>query len=464
MPVETPHPDYSKSIARWRKNRDAYKGEDAVKVKTTAENYLTRPGGFEDEHYERYIKRAKWYGATKQTIKGLKGAIFQKPSTLNASNSFEDDSLNITLSGIPLEQFSQIVLHDVLLLGRYGVLVDYNQEASRPFWAGFTAESIINWDSEVIDGEERLVFVVLKEIFKEPSDDMFAHDIKDRYRVCRLNENGIYQVDIYEDSGDSAGGKRVVVDSFIPENRGDPLNFIPFQFIGAESLLPAIDDGPLSDLVDMNFAYYRHSADFEHGLYLTGLPTPVVTGHSNTDDIIKIGSLTAWVLEEPEANAFLLEFQGAGLSTHERAMANDKIEMATLGARLLEETPDVQETLGAVQLRHSGETGSLKSIANLVSSGLSRVSQIHHWWAGQSDEVYNDQFSIQLNTDLSTTRLDPQELTALMLTWQQGGISQETLLYNLQQGEILPPGTDLEDEIRRIETQIPAGLALPEGG
>ena len=64
MPVETPHPDYSNSVARWRKNRDAYKGEDAVKARdavstapvvrpsTTAaygsERYLTRPGGFED--------------------------------------------------------------------------------------------------------------------------------------------------------------------------------------------------------------------------------------------------------------------------------------------------------------------------------------------------------------------------------------------------------------------------------
>ena len=153
-----------------------------------------------------------------------------------------------------------------------------------------------------------------------------------------------------------------------------------------------------------------------------------------------------------------MEYQGMGLQSHERAMENDKIEMATLGARLLEERPDVQETLGAVQLRHSGDTGSLRSLANLTSQGLTQVLQWHHYWDGQTENTSDAAYEMLLNTDFVSARLSSQDLQALTLAWQQGGISQETYLWNLRQGEILPPDIDPEDEIRRIETTPPARL------
>jgi len=213
----------------------------------------------------------------------------------------------------------------------------------------------------------------------------------------------------------------------------------------------------------VNYAYYRHSADYEHGLFLTGVPTPVVTGHSlDEGQRLPIGSLAAWVFPNPEAKAFLLEYQGHGLQSHERAMDNDKAEMATLGARMLEEQPNTQETLGAVELRHSGETGSLRSLANLVSEGLTRVLRWHHWWNGDTEQLDDERFTYTLNTDFSTVRLDPQELQALMQLWQAGAISKQTLFWNLKQGELIPAETEYEDEESLIEVQAPARIPFGE--
>jgi hypothetical protein len=41
----------------------------------------------------------------------------------------------------------------------------------------------------------------------------------------------------------------------------------------------------------------------------------------------------------------------------------------------------------------------------------------------------------------------------LVSAWQAGAISRDTLLHNLRQGEILPPGRSGEHEVRMIETE-----------
>jgi len=460
MPVDTVHPDYSRKIARWAKNRDAYEGEDAIKAH--ARDYLPSPGGFEPEDYNRYVVRAKWYGATARTVQGLTGAIFQKEPVIEASTAVEDHLKNITLTGVSAELLASTVVSDVQLLGRYGVLLDYDRDLRRPYWSGVPAECVINWHETYMGGQPRLSLVVLKEQRFEMRST-YEIEVVYRYRVCFINADGQYEVEIYETGGTEQNRHMMQVEGYIPTRRDRPLDFIPFQFFGATDLMPSIAKAPMDDMVDINYSYFRHSADYEHGLFLTGLPTPVITGYDLPEGKrVMLGSLAAWVLPPFEAKAYLLEYQGHGLESHERAMTNDKIEMATLGARLLEEQPVTVETLGAVQIRHSGETGSLRSVANLTSEGLTRMLRWHHWWNGDTENIDDEQYSFTLNTDFSTTRLSPQELQALMQLWQGGGISKETLFWNLKQGEIIPAENEYEDEEAMIEAQAPARLPFAE--
>ncbi len=454
MPVDTCHQSYVGKLPRWQKNRDAFDGEDAVKPK--GEAYLVAPGGFQPKDYDRYKQRAKWFGATPRTVEGYSGAIFQKEADVEASNATMLHLENVTLTGISADLLAYMLFCDQILVGRYGVLLDYSTEMARPYWSGYPAGSIINWRTRLVRGEQRLSLLVLKEEYAS-EQDLFTCDYKDRYRVCYLDDQGIYQVAIYEESGVRRNFGQV--QSYTPMRRQRSMDFIPFQFFGVRDLTPDVWRGPLDDLVDVNYAYYRHSADYEHGLFLTGVPTPVITGHQLREgQTLPIGSLAAWVLPNADAKAYLLEYQGHGLESHERAMANDKQEMATLGARLLEDMPDTQETLGAVQIRHSGEQGNLKAIANLTSEGMSRLLRMHHWWNAETENVNDERFSYTLNTDLSVARLNPQEIQALVGLWQAGAISKQTLFWNLEQGELLPPETTYEDEQGLIESEAPARL------
>jgi len=155
MPVDTQHRSYVAKLARWTKNRDAFGGEDTVKAQGTL--YLTKPSGFEDDDYTRYIQHAKWYGATARTVKGLVGSVFQKEPVLTVSTVFEQHMADITLTGIPLGLIAETVTADVQLIGRYGVLVDWDSDLMRPYWSGYPTESIVNWRVSRINGVNKLV-------------------------------------------------------------------------------------------------------------------------------------------------------------------------------------------------------------------------------------------------------------------------------------------------------------------
>lgn len=462
MPIDSRHPDYSSKLSRWARNRDAYEGEDMVRA--NAEATLFGPGGLDDAEFTRYKSRAKWFNATARTVEGLNGLIFQKPPEIQASPQVEEHLENVTLTGMPAIALASRALSEVQLMGRYGILLDYDNTLFRPYWSGIPCESIINWHESYVGGQPKLVMLVIKEYVDRMSSDYEIERI-DRYRLCHINPAGQYEVILFEEFTEIANGRRFMteVERYIPTRRLRPLDFIPFQFFGAYDLTPAVAKGPLDDLVNINYSYYRHSADYEQALFLTAMPKWVITGHNlNEGERVPVGSMDAWVFPNPEAKAYLVDFPGQGLGSHERAIEADKQEMATLGARLLEETPGVQETLGAVQLRHSGETGNLKSITNLISRGLTNLLRWHSWWNGNTENVEDERFSFSLNTDLSTTRLTPQEMQALVGLWQAGAISKRTLFHNLESGEIIPPETTFEDEEALIELEAPARIPFGE--
>ncbi|WP_457831240.1 DUF4055 domain-containing protein, partial [Staphylococcus aureus] len=92
------------------------------------------------------------------------------------------------------------------------------------------------------------------------------------------------------------------------------------SFMSVDDLTPTVDLPPLVDLVDMNYAHYLVSADYEHGCHFAGLPTPVVTGYTPQNgpngeppEKLYIGSAAAWVFPQPDAKAYFLEFEGQGL-------------------------------------------------------------------------------------------------------------------------------------------------------
>jgi len=454
----TPRREYLAREDQWRRCRDAYAGEDAVKARGTA--YLPPLDSHERDPrlYAAYIKRALFYNAFGRTVDGLAGAILQQPPRLKLPSIVEDDARDVTLTDVPFEALARDVLRDILMVGRVGILIEM---AERPYWCVYDAEAIINWRTEMIDGDQTLTRVVLAEQEEEQDpDNPFATRFVPQIRVLELL-NKQYQVTRYR----KIDGKWVAVDEMplVPSARGTPLDYIPFAFVGASSSAPCPEKPPLLDLVSVNLSHYRTSADLEHGRHYLAIPMLVIIGQQLGDQTggkgpVEVGSGVALSLEVGgDAKIISASLELAAL---ERADADKRRMMATLGARLLEEQASAQETATAVSMRHAGEHATLRTIAETVEKVLEQCWRWHSRWAGVPEGAA--EVAVELNKNFFAAPMAPDELRSLVQAFQAGAFGFDTLYANLQRGQIARPGITAEQERATIRDEDP-GLDVESG-
>ena len=466
MPVTTKHHLYDKRKLDWDQCRDAAEGSRAIKE--GAETYLPKLTEQTQAEYDAYKMRALWYGATARTIQGLTGSIFRKPLQLELPAPLDDHAKDITLTGVTLESFCKKAVEAVLTFGRYGILVDMPKEEpgalpeqNRPYWAPYTAENITNWQTARVGGETVLTMVVLYEDHLEANPtDPFEVKCVPQYRVLRLI-NKEYVVEIWRKKTTAADAEKsdwILHETISPTFRGKPLEYIPFCFLGATDLEPTPEKPPLLDLVDVNLSHYRSSADLEHGRHFTALPTAWVAGFPTEETKLRIGSETAWVSDKPEAHCGMLEFTGQGLGALEKALEHKEALMAILGARMLEPQKKSVEAADTHTARQAGETSALQSLAGSVELGFQKCLTWHARWMGQEEP----EITCEVNKVFVEARMQPAELAELVKTWQAGGMSDETLYWNMQRGELTRPGVDFEEEKELMDAQAPARLPLTD--
>jgi hypothetical protein len=484
MPVNSSHMQLGAMESRWLRCRDCYDGNDTVKAR--GEKYLPLLAfhKLDRAKYEEYKLRAVFYNAMARTADGLAGAVHQKaPNVKLPGNISEDFMRDVTLAGEDAAMFSLGATREVLIAARYGILVDMppDEETSgvavrenRPYMRGYFAEDIINWRTETRGGDKVLTLLVLREMISRPkSDDPFTEDSVTTYRVFELVGQGELQgarVTVYEEKPPEQGAQNkgpefVVISQAVLTRRGKPVPFIPFVFVNPTSNGPDLEKPPLDDLCELNLSHYRNSADHEHGMHWTALPTPWVSGTFDKDTgTLEIGSSKAWKLQQG-GQCGMLEFNGTGLGAIVIAMDRKQKMMATLGARLLEDGGGPAETATAINMRHSGEHATLKTIAGSVSKAMTIALRWCSWWMGTEEQPESIDAEFTLNTDFFATKMSSNDLQAAVAALQAETISYKTFYYMLQRGDMARPNVTVEEEQKEIEDSKAATKDIEaEGG
>ena len=391
--IEVTHAGYDQFIDDWLDCRTVLDGGRAVKA--GGERFLPKPEGMSASAYAAYVHRALFYGATGRTVEALTGAVFRREPTLTYPQVFEDELVDVTLSGVSFHAAAQDIFSRVLGVGRHGVLIDWSDANGRPYWTRYNASSITNWSTRRIGGKQVLTQVVLSEVASKPTEDQFRPESVNQYRQLKLDvvmaqtaDGSVEARYVYrnltwqpEVTTDEQGQQKIewkIVANETPLRRGETIPFIPFTFFGPGGIDPGPLRPPLIDLVEVNLAHYRVTADQKHSLFLTGQPTPWVAGAKPDEETgLQIGSSTAWVFENAEAKVGMLEFTGAGVEAMRKDLQDMQQQMSVLGTRLLEVPPSHQEAAATVRMRHAGDDAVLQQIASSVGSGLTQVLRQH---------------------------------------------------------------------------------------
>jgi len=470
MPVQTPRSDFEAMLVKWKRVRDCSNGRDAVLK--AGNKYVPDLPGTDTAGNNEYRQRGNFYNAVSRTINGMNGSIFQTAPKVDIGETFKALLDDLTLTNVSFESFATEVGKEVFITARYGVLVDMPIQPPgeaprtdvdmRPYCVGYCAENIINWRTERRGGDEILSMVVLEEQVEiDNPADMFVVEKETHYRVMFL-KGGVCVRQLYKPK--SKGSTEYVMngDEVILQRRGEPLDFVPFIFIGAVAPTPDLENPPLIDLADVNLAHWRNSVDHEYGLHLVALPTPWVSGSKGGADSapMKIGPSVVWELDL-QGSAGMLEFSGEGLKALVEAMSEKKKQMATLGARLLEDAPTIDETATSAKMRHGGEVASLKTIAQSLEQAFTDVLQICVWWQGTDTRPNEAKVSVALNKEYLNVRATPQEIQVALTALQSGEMSFETWYNLLVTGGWAREGVNAEQERKDIDTRKPAGTEDP---
>lgn len=471
MAVNNTHKQYDAYRWRWRRCRDVIAGRDSVLQNGrqgqrfqgslydpvfSQEIYLPRLSGQSESEYRTYAERAAFFNASGRTVDALTGLIFAKNPQMELPPAIDRFTNDITLSGDNLREFSEQVVEEQTAVGRVGIMVDYPADVPtnlsvaaaealniRPFMRLYKAETILNWRTANVGGVKILTMVVLQETHDVPEDDFTTQEVT-RYRVLDLTEQG-YRVRLMTQEGET-------VSETYPLMRGQPMRRIPFIVLGANSSGTDVQKPPLLDLIDANIAHYRNSADYEHGLHFTGLPTPYVAGvQLDEGQTLNLGSKTAWVFPDPSAKASFLEFTGQGLSTIREAMKDKETRMASLGARFLADDKRSGEAFQTLELRTSGERSTLASIARAASDALSKALNIMAAWVGAPETARYD-----LNTEYVSSTMSPQMLQQLVMAYQTGAMPLSVLFQNMQKGEIVSDAMTFDAYQAQLEDAGPS--------
>ncbi len=453
MPVDDVHPHYALYAPAWQMIRDAVDGELIVKARGT--DYLPM---LEEDDYQDYKMNARFYNATGRTIQGLLGAAFRVAPIAEVPPAMEEWLLDVSLAEVPLETFIKKDVEDKLQTGRYGIRVDMREGGGRPYFSAYTAESITYWREGVVNGRRILTMLVLREIEFAPGKDEFEVEVKHVYHVLDL-QGGFCRLQIFRQV--EAGGRKEWVgeEQQPPIRMGQRLTFIPFVFDGVSESKPDCEKPPLLDLVTVNYGHYRLTADYYDAMRFTSKPQPWVSGLTDSDTKMRIGSRYAWTLPVGAQSGYL-EYSGAGIADIRQALNDDESRMARLGAAVIEEPKEGVESAETASINQSGKTSMLASITGTTGHAMSKALRIMAWWGGLTNMLDDQNIKLTMNTDFVEARMSPSDLEALVRSWQARGISRDTLTWNIKRGGLLPEERTIEDEQALIDAEEPS---MPQG-
>lgn len=408
------HPEYVRRAGQWLKIRDAFEGEDAIKAR--GEQYLQRRDKMEDDEYRMYKDRAQFVNFVSRTIDALTSSIFRRKEMYKCPPKMEYLRDAATPDGLTLRQLARWTTQEICLLSRSGILLDMDKspvpgQLARPFLSRFAAENILSWD----DDNPQPKWVLLREKTKRYTKNVFSRVRENSYLLLALDSNGDYcacrptesmltgSIDIEEILKQT--------DVKYPLIFGNTLKKIPFWFIGALENTPTVEKPLMLDIVNVNLAHYRGSANLETTRHYVGSPVYVITSEAEPaeDEVLLISPSRVWDLG-PNDKAEILEFKGTGLSSLENGQEEKEEQLRTLGAVLLSQRKNAAARSSANdEDTQAARDATLSDVVECVTSAFQSILRTAAEWIGENPESV----VFYLNRHFSVPSIGARELRSL---------------------------------------------------
>ena len=387
-----------------------------------------------DDSYDVRLSKAVLSPFYKRLELLLAGMLTRKPVRLtDVSDQVTEQLFDVDLQGNDLQTWLFNTARIALRYGHVGVLVDAPRagENGRPYWITISPRELLGWRTEIADGKQRLTMLRIAETVTVPDGKYGEKDVE-RVRVLTP---GAYEIHEKDEKGDY---------KIVDEGRTS-LSEIPFAVAYANRTGVMESIPPLDDIAELNLQHYQVSSDLSNILSVSAIPLLAIYGFPQSAEEISAGASEALALPEtarseyiePSGNSFDAQFK-------QLEQIENKINglglAAVLGAKL------VGESAEAKRIDRSQGDSTMMVIAQQMQDLIDNCLRFHAQYLQQPVAG-----SSQVNRDFMGHRLEPQEIQALLQLYTAGTITQDTLLNELANGDVLSEDFDIEEEVEATQ-------------
>ena len=387
-----------------------------------------------DEAYDNRLIRSVLAPFYVRLERMLAGMLTRKPVRLNdVSDMIREQLFDVDLQGNDLNVWTYETAKKCIRYGHVGVLVDAPAagQNGRPYWVTYTPRDILGWRTEIKDGRQQLIQLRLSERTIVP-DGLYGEKEIEQVRVLTPGAFEIHR------KGEQ--GNFEVVDEGTTS-----LSEIPFSVAYANRVNLLESRPPLDDIAELNLKQYQVQSDLDNQLHISAVPMLAIYGFPQSAEEISAGPGEALALPEgarseyiePAGNSYAAQFQRLDQIA---SQINELGMAAVLGQKLSAETAE------AKRIDRSQGDSAMMVVAQQMQDLIDNCLVSH----GQYLQDNNPGSSF-VNRDFLSTRLEPQEIQALLQLYTAGTITQKTLLDQLAEGEVLGDDFDVEEELEATE-------------
>ena len=397
-----------------------------------------------DESYDNRLARSVCPPFYLRLERMLAGMLTRKPVRLNDTAApIREHLFDVDLQGNDLNVWTYETTRKMVRYGHVGVLVDAptSGQSGRPYWVTYTPRDILGYRTEMLDGEVKLTQLRLQEKVSVP-DGLYGEKIIDQIRLLTRGGFEIHQK-----------GKNNL---FVKVDEGTTsLSEIPFSVAYANRLNLLESRPPMSDIAELNLKAYQIQSDLDNQLHISAVPMLAFYGFPQSSEEVTAGPGEAIAFPadgraeyiEPAGRSYDAQFKRLDVLSNQ---INELGLAAVLGQKLSAETAE------AKRIDRSQGDSTMMVVAQQMQDMIDNCLQFH----GQY--INAESGSCFVNRDFLSQRLEPQEIQALLQLYTSGSITQETLLKQLHEGEVLGDEFDVEEEIESTQNGGLVEMAQPK--
>jgi len=405
------------------------------KIRKGHRKYLPQEPREQDISYDARLLRSVLAPYYVRLERMLAGMLTRKPVRLDdVPDVIREQLFDVDLQGNDLQTWLFAASRICIRYGHVGVLVDAPAagQNGRPYWVTYTPREILGFRTELKDGKQELAQLRLAEKIVVP-DGLYGEKQVEQVRVLTPGAFEIHQKD--------QKGDFVIVDEGTTSLSEIPFSVAYSNRMGVLESLP-----PLADIAELNLQHYQVQSDLSNQLHISAVPMLALFGFPAAAEEISAGPGEAMALPE---NSDARYIEPAGNSYEAQFKQLDRIaeQINALGLASILGSKLSAETAEAKRIDRSQGDSTMMVVAQQMQDLIDNCLRFHAEYMQERTAG-----SSLVNRDFMGIRLDPQEIQALLQLYTAGTITQETLLLQLEAGEVLGDDFDVEQEIEATQT------------